>query len=105
MKSFAHVTSVVFVALGSLVILIGIIFAFSGFFGGNSSTVSTPSLIPDLSGLLIMARFFVGAIVSLQGFFLAAIGQGIWLLTDITDNTETSSAYFTALMRKNAAKQ
>ena len=102
MKAFARITSIVFVVLGILVILGGIIFAVSGFFGEKSLAVSTPSLIPDLSGLVIVMRFFGGAAISLQGFFLAAIGQGIWLLTDIANHTEKTSAYFVALMRKNS---
>ena len=105
MKSFARVTSVVFVALGSLLIFVGIILAFSGVLGGKSPAVSAPNLISAPSGLVSMARFFLGGAVSLQGFFLAAIGQGIWLLVDIANSTEKSSAYFKALMRKNAAKQ
>jgi hypothetical protein len=103
MKAFARITSVVFVALGLLVILAGIVVALSGFFGEQPS-VSTPGLMPDISGLVILMRIFGGAAISLQGFFLAAIGQGIWLLVDIAKNTEASSTYFTALMRKNAAR-
>jgi len=102
MKTLARITSVVFVGLGLLIILAGIAVALSGFFGEQPS-VTTPALMPDLSGLVIVMSVFGGAAISLQGFFLAAIGQGIWLLVDIARNTEASSTYFTALMRKNAA--
>lgn len=105
MKAFARVTSIIFVVLGILVILGGIIFAISGFFTEKSPAVTAPSLVPDLSGIVIAARFFGGAAVSLQGFFLAAIGQGIWLLTDIANNTERTAAYFTVLMRKHARNE
>jgi hypothetical protein len=102
MRTLARITSVVFVGLGLLIILAGIVVTLSGFFGEQPS-VSTPALMPDLSGLVIVMSVFGGAAISLQGFFLAAIGQGIWLLVDIAGNTEASSTYFTALMRKNAA--
>ena len=105
MKAFARVTSIVFVVLGILVILGGLYFALSGFFTADVSGQATPSLIPDFTGLIVAAKFVGGAAISLQGFFLAAIGQGIWLLLDIANNTEKTSAYFSALMRKNTRNE
>lgn len=101
MKAFTRVTAVVFVALGVLIIFGGIIFAVSGLGQQNDAAQAAYSLMPDLSGLVILMRFFGGGIISLQGFFLAAIGQGLWLLVDISNNTEKTSMYLGSLTRRN----
>ena len=101
MKAFARITAIVFVILGILIILGGVVFALSGFFQEESAAPSMPGLIPDFSGLIALARLLGGGTISLQGFFLAAIGQGIWLLVDIANNTEQTSAYLSSLMRRN----
>lgn len=104
MKTIARITSVIFIILGLLVILVGIVVGLSGFLGEQPS-ISAPALMPDLSGVVIVMSVFGGAAISLQGFFLAAIGQGIWLLVDIAKNTEASSTYFTSLMRKSSKER
>ena len=101
MKAFTRVTAIVFVVLGILIILGGIIFALSGIGQETDTDQSAYSLMPDLSGLVILARLFGGGVISLQGFFLAAIGQGLWLLVDISNNTERTSAYLGSLTRRN----
>ena len=101
MKAFTRVTAVVFVVLGVLIILGGIIFAVSGIGQETDTAQSTYSLVPDLSGLVILMRLVGGGAISLQGFFLAAIGQGLWLLVDISNNTERTSAYLGSLTRRS----
>ena len=88
MKAFARFTSVIFIVIGILIILGGIIFAFSSIVSVRSQAPAVPGLMPDMSGLMVVARAFGGGMISLQGFFLAAIGQGLWLLADIANNTE-----------------
>ena len=88
MKVMARFTSVVFILIGIAIILGGVFFVFSGAIEGQSQAPAGPSLLPDMSGLVVAAQIFGGGMISLQGFFLAAIGQGLWLLADIARNTE-----------------
>lgn len=101
MKAFARVTAIIFMILGLLIIFGGIAFAVSGIVGQTSNPAPTPSLVPDLSGLIILARIVGGGAIGLQGLFLAAIGQVLWLLSDIANNTEKSSQALFALLRRN----
>ena len=101
MKAFTRVTAIVFVVLGVLIILGGIIFALSGIGQETDTAQSAYSLMPDFSGLVILMRLVGGGAISLQGFFLAAIGQGLWILVDIANNTARTSGYLSALMRRN----
>lgn len=75
MKAFARVTAIIFMILGLLVILGGVAFAVSGLAGQTSNPNPTPSMIPDFSGLIILARIIGGGAIGLQGLFLSAIGQ------------------------------
>jgi len=99
MKPFARITSFVFVGLGLLIILGGILFALSAFFGERPTSTG----LFDMTGVMILAQIGVGGAISLQGFLLAAIGEAIWLLVDIAENTEKTSAYFAARMRMETA--
>jgi hypothetical protein len=106
MKAFARVTAIIFMILGLIIIFGGISFAVSGILEQTPNPTPTPSIIPDFSGLIILARIIGGGAISLQGLFLAAIGQGLWLLSDIANNTEKSSqALFTLLRRTGQSNQ
>lgn len=100
MKAFARLTSIIFMILGVLVVMIGVYIMVSGFFSQRPETPVIPSLVPDFSGLVILARIIAGGAVGLQGLFLAAIGQVLWLLAAIADNTESTSGYLSALVRR-----
>jgi hypothetical protein len=100
MKVFARFTALVFMVFGVLIVLIGVYIMVSGYFSQQAATPVVPSLIPDLSGLVILARVIAGGAVSLQGLFLAAIGQVLWLLAAIADKTELTSEYMYALVRR-----
>lgn len=100
MKAFARLTAIVFMILGVLIILAGILFAF--FSLGPSAKPSTPGLIPDMTGLIVLMRIVGGSAIGLQGLFLAAIGQGLWLLAGIYEQSERTSDALSALMRRNS---
>lgn len=99
MKAFARLTAIIFIILGIIIILAGISFAVSGIVS-QASNPPTPSLIPDMSGLMVLARVFGGAAIGLQGLFLAAIGQVIWLLANISDQTEKTSEHLGVIARR-----
>lgn len=99
MKPFARLTATVFMIIGIIIILAGIFVAVSGFFN-SKDVISAPSLMPDLSGLIMLGRVILGTTISMQGFFLAAIGQVIWLLTDISDETQKTSEYLGSIVRR-----
>jgi hypothetical protein len=107
MKTLARITAVLFMILGVLVILGGILIAISGFFNPAAEVIASPNnIIPDLSGLTILIRMAAGGAVGLQGLFLAALGEGLWLLASIADQSGKTSAYLWGLMRRsNQAKQ
>lgn len=98
MKSFARITSIIFVGLGLLIILGGVLFAVSGVLDYEPST----SGLLNMSGMLVLVRMVGGGAISLQGFLLAAIGEVIWLLVDIANSTERTGAYFAARMRRES---
>ena len=88
MKSFACFTAIVFTILGVLVLLLGAFIMMSGSLSQATSQPAVPSLIPDFSGLFMLAGLIAGGVVCLQGFFLAAIGQVLWLLAAIAEEAE-----------------
>lgn len=96
MKSFARITSFVFVGLGLLVIIGGILFAAAGLLNYEPSRIG----LFNTSGLMVLVQIAGGGAISFQGFLLAAVGEAIWLLVEIADNTQKTSAYFSARMRK-----
>jgi hypothetical protein len=79
--------------LGGLIVLVGIYIAFSGIISHIKPNTTTLNLIPNYSGLFKLAYVIAGGVVGLQGLFLAAIGQGLWLLATIARETEMASDY------------
>jgi hypothetical protein len=56
--------------------------------------------------MMILVRFIGGGAIGLQGLFLAAIGQGLWLLAGVYEQTQRTSESLLALMRRsNQPKQ
>jgi lysylphosphatidylglycerol synthetase-like protein (DUF2156 family) len=101
MKVFARLTAIIFLILGIIIIFSGIAFAVSGITGQAAKSVTpTPSIIPDFSGLIVIAKIFGGAAIGFQGLVLSAIGEVLWLLTDIANNTERTSQSVFSLLRK-----
>jgi uncharacterized membrane protein len=105
MKPFARFSAIVFLVIGIIIILTGVFMAISGFFS-SKDVISAPSLVPDLSGLVMLGRVILGITISMQGFFLAAIGQVLWLLAEISDETHKTSEYLGFITRRtNQQKQ
>ena len=100
MKGFARFIALGFLMIGGLIILGGIGFAFSGAFS-QTPTPPVPSIIPDMSGLMNVVRVIGGGAIGLQGMFLVAIGQGLWLLAGIYEQTEQTSKALSGLIRRN----
>ena len=103
MKAFARFTAVIFILFGVLIILGGVAFAFSG------SVPQTPQgpmsgLLPDMTGIIVLAKIAGGGLIGVQGLFLAAFGQALWLLANIQDQTERTDKALLALMMKNNQK-
>ncbi len=102
MKIVARITAVLFIVLGILVILAGIYLALSGFLTPASQTPAAPGLLLNLSGWVSLAEVAVGATVGLQGLFLAAIGEVLWLLASISDHSDKSSQYLYAQLHRGS---
>jgi hypothetical protein len=93
MKAFARAIAAVFMIVGVVVIMTGIGIGVSGILGSTVSKLLPPGVIPDRSALILIARLVVGGAVGFQGLMLAAIGEVLWLLAAISDQTEQTSEY------------
>jgi len=100
MKAFARFTAVIFILLGVLIILGGMAFAFFGAVP-QAPQAPMPGIIPDMTGIIVLAKLAGGGVIGLQGLFLAAFGQALWLLAGIQEQNERTSNALFALMKKN----
>ena len=100
MKAFARFTAVIFILFGVLIILGGVAFAFSG----NAPQMPQgpmSGLIPDMTGIIVLAKIAGGGLIGVQGLFLAAFGQALWLLANIQEQAERTDKTLLVLMMKN----
>jgi formate-dependent nitrite reductase membrane component NrfD len=92
---------VIFVVVGLLAVVLGI-YEMSrglarpepfmpGLFGG-----------PDLEGMLLPLRIMFGGIVSLQGLMLAALGEALWLVASLAQNSQKSSEHLASLAARGS---
>jgi hypothetical protein len=88
--------------LGGLIVLVGIYIAFSGIINQTPINTTTLTLIPNYSGLFKLANVIAGGAVGLQGLFLAAIGQGLWLLATIAGEAEITSDYLYEILKRSS---
>jgi hypothetical protein len=100
MKTFARFTAVIFMLLGVLIIVGGASFVFSG------SIIQMPQspvsgILPDMTGMFVLVRLAAGGVIALQGFFLIAVGEGLWLLAGIFEQTARTNNSLYALMMHN----
>lgn len=90
MKTLARVTGAIFIIIGAIVLVVGLFFLTRG-------VVNPQPLAPSLFGAAELAslpaplRLLTGGLVSMQGMMLAAVGEGLWLLATIAENTEKKS--------------
>jgi hypothetical protein len=52
--------------------------------------------------LFKLANVIAGGAVGLQGLFLAAIGQGLWLLATIAGEAEITSDYLYEILKRSS---
>lgn len=90
MKALARITGTIFIIVGLLVFLLGI---FELVRGITRPEPFMPGLFgsAEAEGMLLPLRLIVGWIMSLQGLMMAALGEGLWLVSSITENTRISS--------------
>jgi hypothetical protein len=100
MKTFARIIAAIFMVLGLMIIITGASIAVFGLFGSRPAAQPTPSIIPDMTGLLIMAKLVAGGAIGFQGLMLSAIGEVLWLLAAISDQTQRESEYMGLLIRR-----
>ncbi len=106
MKTFARAIAAIFMILGVIIIMIGVGVVVSGFLGATSPKPATSSFIPDLSGFVLIAKLIAGAAIGFQGLMLSAIGEVLWLLAAISEQTQRTSDYMANLLRRvNPPKQ
>jgi hypothetical protein len=100
MKMIARITAVIFIILGLLIILTGAALAIHGYLTPAPQASSIPGQLPDLTGWVVVAEMIAGGVVALQGLFLAAIGEGLWLLASISNQSEKNGQHLYAMMRR-----
>lgn len=98
MSALARITAIVFILIGLLIVLIGAWFAVAGIRVSNPSP-SNPLF--DMSGPLVLARLVGGIAIGMQGLFLVAIGEGLWLLAGVHDQTGHTADLLSRLTRKS----
>ncbi len=96
MKILARITAGFFLGIGGVLILIGLGIVITGFI-----KVSSQGEGFGLQMLSRMINLAIGFAFTFQGMVLAALGEGLWLLTDLT----TASQEMTQLLRRRATRQ
>lgn len=99
MKTLARITGTVFIVLGMLVLAFGIYEMVRGF---TRPEPFLPSVFgsPEAEGMLLPLRLVFGWIVTLQGLMLAALGEGLWLVTAIADEGRKSRELLAKLVAR-----
>ncbi len=100
MIGFARFTAIVFMILGIILIIAGAVLAFGGILRLPAQSTSVPGLMPDLSGLSLLAGAVAGGVLAFQGLLLAAVGQGLWLMASMTYKTQLSIEYLAELVNR-----
>jgi len=99
MKTLARITGTIFIVLGLLVVAFGIYEMVRGF---TRPEPFMPSLFgsAEADGMLLPLRLMFGWIVTIQGLLLAALGEGLWLVTAIADEGRKSREILAKLLAR-----
>lgn len=99
MKTLARITGTIFIIFGLLAVAFGIYETVRGF---TRPEPFMPSLFgsADAEGLLLPLRLIFGWIVTVQGLMLAALGEGLWLVTTIADEGRKSRELLAKLLAR-----
>jgi hypothetical protein len=99
LKTLARVTGTIFIILGLLAVGFGI---YEMVRGVTRPDPFMPSLFgsAEAEGLLMPLRLIFGWVVSLQGLMLAALGEGLWLVTTIADEGRMSRELLAKLVAR-----
>ncbi len=100
MIGFARFTAIVFMIVGTVLIVAGVVLGFGGILRLPAEASSVPGLMPNISGLSLLAGAIVGGAVAFQGLLLAAVGQGLWLMASMTYKTQLSIEYLAELVNR-----
>lgn len=89
MKTLARVTGTIFIVLGVLAVAFGSYEIVRGF---TRPEPFMPSIFgaAEAQGMLLPLRLIFGWLVAIQGLMLAALGEGLWLVTSIADEGRKS---------------
>jgi hypothetical protein len=99
LKTLARVTGTIFIVLGLFAVAFGIYEMVRGF---TRPEPFMPSLFgaAEAEGMLLPLRLIFGWIVSIQGLMLAALGEGLWLVTAIADEGRKSRELLAKLLAR-----
>jgi hypothetical protein len=99
LKTLARVTGTIFVVLGLLAVAFGIYEMVRGF---TRPEPFMPSLFgaAEAEGMFLPLRLIFGWIVAIQGLMLAALGEGLWLVTAIADEGRKSRELLAKLVAR-----
>ena len=101
MKAFARITGIIFVLFGVGTMLFAFTLPLSSL--ANLKSIFAPSesfLTPNLAAFTILLRIIGGGVIGIQGLFIAAIGQVLWLLAHIAEQTERTSLFMASFVRQ-----
>lgn len=90
MKTLSQIVSIVFVIVGMLVLLVGLVELGRGVLNPPAALSFFGS--PDLAPMLLGARLLAGGWLSLQGLMLSALGLALYFLAEIAEATRKLAA-------------
>jgi len=98
MRVIAKITALIFMIFGLILLLLGAGFAISGIPQYQSGIASS---MFGITGILLLVNLVGGLVIGLQGLFLAAIGEGLWLLAGIYEQTTYTSDLLFRITRRS----
>ncbi len=102
MKSLARITAVIFFVLGPLILLAGVTLIVNGALTPIPQIPPQPDQLPDLTRWLVIAEMIAGGYAGLQGLFVAATGEVLWLSASIADRSEKNGQHLRAIFNRDS---